>query len=638
MTATRLDATLRTVAITVLLLAGTFVPHVALAQPPVDPKQLAETKAHYTKYEYRIPMRDGVKLFTAVYVPKDQSKKSPILLTRTPYSVSPYGPDQYRSMLGPSLAFDKAGYIFALQDVRGCNMSEGQFVNVRPYIEQKKTAQQIDESSDTYDTIDWLIKHVANHNGKVGMTGISYPGFYTAAGMIDAHPALKAASPQAPVTDWFVGDDFHHNGAFYLGDSVHFLSIFDKPHPKPVKPPTMKYDPVAPDVYAYYLKLGPLSTVSDRLFKGQTAFLKEMTAHGTYDEYWKARNILPHLKHIKPAVLTVGGWFDAEDLFGPLQVYAHIAKDSPETNNRLVMGPWIHGGWARGEGSNLGDVPFNAKTSEFFREQIELPFFEYHLKGKGSLDQRKAWVFETGTNVWRKYADWPPKHAKAKSFYLQASGKLTETPSPAADKSSESDAYVSDPAHPVPFIDGTVNSVAREYMTADQRFASRRSDVLVYEGPVLEEDLSIAGPIKAHLTVSTSGTDSDWIVKLIDVYPDDYPDPKPNPRDVSMGGYQQLVRAEVMRGKFRNSFEKPEPFKPNEPTTVNLTLNDVCHNFRSGHRVMVQVQSSWFPLIDRNPQVFLDIYAAKDSDYHTATERVYHSRERQSSVTLLVMP
>ncbi|HEX4072067.1 MAG TPA: CocE/NonD family hydrolase, partial [Planctomycetaceae bacterium] len=304
----------------------------------------------------------------------------------------------------------------------------------------------------------------------------------------------------------------------------------------------------------------------------------------------------------------------------------------------LVMGPWIHGGWARGEGLNLGDVPFNAKTSEFFREHIELPFFEYHLKGKGSLDQPKAWVFETGTNVWRKYPDWPPKLAKAKTFYLQASGKLAETPPLAADKSSESDAYVSDPAHPVPFIDGTVNSIAREYMTADQRFASRRSDVLVYKGPVLEEDLSIAGPIKAHLTVSTSGTDSDWIVKLIDVYPNDYPDPKPNPRDVSMGGYQQLVRAEVMRGKFRNSFEKPEPFKPNEPTTVNLTLNDVCHNFRSGHRVMVQVQSSWFPLIDRNPQVFLDIYGAKDSDYHPATERVFHSRERQSSVTLLVMP
>jgi uncharacterized protein len=666
MTLIRLKSARLLAAILGLMLAGSLCQSNAVAQgPPADPAELAETKAHYTKYEFHIPMRDGVKLFTSVYVPKDHSQKYPIMLNRTPYSVRPYGADQYRPRLGPSTEFQKAGYIFANQDVRGCYMSEGNFVNVRPYIPNKK-GKEIDETSDTYDTIDWLVKNVENNNGNVGISGISYPGFYTACAIIDAHPALKAASPQAPVTDWFVGDDFHHNGAFYLGDSINFLTFFDRPHPKPTtgggafRPDRDQYD-----VYKHYLELGSLKSVVEKLFKGRPSFLKEMTEHGNYDEYWKARNILNHLKNVKPAVMTVGGWFDAEDLFGPLQVYAHVEKNSTGATNRLVMGPWIHGGWARGDGDKLGDVPFNAKTSEYFRQHIEFPFFEYYLKGKGKLDKTEAWIFETGSNVWRTYDAWPPKGLKPKSLYFHAGGKLSETApgtakvktdKPKTDKSKSDkgkadknkpdnnkgdkqfDEYVSDPAHPVPFLERTATSIARDYMDADQRFATRRSDVVAYEGPVLEDDVTIAGPITADLVVSTSGTDSDWIVKVIDVYPDDYPNPSPNTKEVHMGGYQQLVRAEVMRGKFRDSYEKPTPFEPNKPTKVKFTLNDVLHNFRSGHRIMVQVQSSWFPVVDRNPQVFADIYSAKESDYHKATQHIYHSPEHASKIDVLVVP
>jgi putative CocE/NonD family hydrolase len=643
MTPNRLFSAPRAAALAALLLATALGQQTAIGQPPpVDPAQVAETKAHYTKYEYKIPMRDGVKLFTSVYVPKDQTQKYPMLMTRTPYSVRPYGEDQYRARLGQSSLYDKSGYIFVFQDVRGCHMSEGKFVNVRPYNPAKK-GKDIDETSDTYDTIDWLIKHVPNNNGNVGIMGISYPGFYTACGMIDAHPALKAVSPQAPVTDWFVGDDYHHNGAFILADSISFLEFFDRPQRGAAanrgRGPTRR-DNTRPDVYNYYLGLGPINVLSERQFRGGTGFLKDLAEHGTYDDWWKARNILPHLKHIKPAVMTVGGWYDCEDLYGALQVYEHVEKLSPGSTNRLVMGPWIHGGWARGDGAKLGDVSFNAKTAEFYSEKIEFPFFEYYLKGKGKPDQTEAWVFETGTNVWRSYPTWPPKGVKSKSFYFQEGGKLAETPPAAAAHNSdkEADEYISDPAHPVPYIERITNTIARDYMTADQRFASRRGDVLTYKTPVLEEDLTVAGPIQANLIVSTSGTDSDWVVKVIDVYPDDYPDPDPNPTRISMGGYQQLVRVEMMRGKFRDSYEKPQPFAPNKPTPVKFALNDVLHTFRTGHRLMIQVQSSYFPVIDRNPQVFTDIYSAKDSEYHKATERVYHTHEQPSNISVLVVP
>jgi len=601
-------------------------------------KRLAEVKAAYTKYEYRIPMRDGKRLLTAVYVPKDESQKYPILLTRTPYSVGPYGADQYKDSLGPSSLFSKAGYIFAYQDVRGRWMSEGEFVNMRPHNPEKKKTE-VDESSDTYDTIEWLVKNVKNNNGKVGMSGISYPGFYTAAGMIDAHPALKAVSPQAPVTDWFIGDDWHHNGALFLPHMFNFLARFDRPRPEPTKKFDPKFDHDTPDGYDFFLKLGPLSEAGKRHFKGEAAFWEEAIKHETYDDYWKARNLRQHLKDIKPDVLTVGGWFDAENLFGALEVYKNVKKNSPKTNNMLVMGPWVHGGWSGGDGAHLGDVPFNAKTAEFYREHIELPFFERRLKDKSAdVVHPEAWVFETGSNVWRKHDAWPPKSAKEKSFYFRAGGKLSENPPSDPKPEDGHDEYPSDPSKPVPFIDKIDIGMLKEYMTADQRFAGRRPDVLVFSTDALEEDVTIAGPITADLFVSTTGTDSDWIVKVIDVYPSDYPDPKPNPAGVKMGGYQQLLRGDVMRGRFRNSFEKPEAFTPGEPTRVKFALNDVYHTFRSGHRIMIQVQSSWFPLVNRNPQTFVDIYSAKESDYRKATQRVFRTRDLPSHVTVLVVP
>jgi putative CocE/NonD family hydrolase len=610
----------------------------ALVQPGYLAAQgLAEVKARYTKYEYRVPMRDGKRLFTAVYVPKDPSRTYPILLTRTPYSARPYGADRYRDNLGPSPLFGKAGYIFAYQDVRGRWMSEGDFVNMRPH-NPAKGPKDVDESSDTYDTIAFLLKRVPNHNGKVGLWGISYPGFYTAAGMIDAHPALKAASPQAPVTDWFVGDDFHHNGAFFLPHMFNFLARFDRPRPKPTTKFNPTFDHGTPDGYQFFLQLGPLNEAGRRYFKGEVAFWDEAMRHGTYDDFWKARNLRPHLKDVKPAVLTVGGWFDAENLFGALEVYRNLKRNSPRTSNRLVMGPWSHGGWSRGEGSKLGDVAFNAKTAEFYREHIELPFFEQHLRGKEAPAAPEAWAFETGTNVWRRHATWPPKAAKLRSFYFHAGGKLRTSPPPAARPEDGHDDYLSDPAKPVPYLEKIVIGMAPEYMTADQRFAARRPDVLAYQTGALEEDVTVAGPIQAELFVSTTGSDADWVVKLIDVYPNDFPDPEPNPRGVKMGGYQQLVRGDVMRGKFRNSFEKPEPFKPGQPTPVKFALPDVYHTFRTGHRIMVQVQSSWFPLVDRNPQTFVDIYSAKPGAYRKATQRVYRTRELASRLTVPVLP
>jgi putative CocE/NonD family hydrolase len=612
------------------LLSG-FFPSLAGAQGP------EKVKADYTKYEYRIPMRDGKRLFTAVYVPKDQSQKYPILMTRTPYNVGPYGADRYPDNLGPSPLFGKAGYIFVYQDVRGRWMSEGEFDNMRPH-KTVKGPKDIDESTDTHDTITFLLKRVPNHNGKVGLWGISYPGFYSAAGMIDAHPALVAVSPQAPVTDWFVGDDWHHNGALFLAHMFNFHARFDRPRPTPTKKFTATFDHDTPDGYDFFLKVGALTDADEKFFKGKAAFFREAMKHGTYDEFWKSRNIRQHLENIKPAVLTVGGWFDAENLFGALEVYKAVKKTSPKANNRLVMGPWVHGGWSKGDGSKLGDVPFNAKTAEYYREHIELPFFEHHLKGRKAASLPEAWVFETGANVWRKHSTWPPRTAKAKSFYFHPNGRLRHS-LPASGKPEDGhEEFISDPSKPVPYLDKIVLGMAPEYMTADQRFAGRRTDVLVYQTPVLEEDVTIAGPILADLFVSTTGTDADWVVKVIDVYPNDYPDPKPNPTEVKMGGYQQLVRGDVMRGKFRNSFEKPEPFKPGQPTAVKFELPDVYHTFRSGHRIIIQVQSSWFPLVDRNPQTFTDIYSAKKDDYRKATHRVYHTRELPSRVQMQVVP
>jgi putative CocE/NonD family hydrolase len=598
---------------------------------------LESVKAHYTKYEYRIPMRDGVRLFTAVYVPKDQTQRYPILLTRTPYGVQPYGADAYKSDLGPSSHFGLDGYIVVYQDVRGRWMSEGEFVNMRPHRPQKTSPHDIDESTDTYDTIEWLIQHVPSHNGRVGMWGISYPGFYTAAGMIDAHPALKAASPQAPVIDWFAGDDWHHNGAFFLPHAFNFLARFGHPRPGPTNEPAEGFKYGTPDGYAFYLRMGPLSNANRLYFKDDVPFWNEIMQHGTYDEFWQARNLRPHLKGIKPAVMTVGGWFDAENLFGALEAYKAVESSSPGATNVLVMGPWSHGGWGGGEGAALGHVRFHANTAEYLREHIQFPFFQYYLKGKGSPSFPEAWVFETGTNQWRTFDAWPPPKARPRSLFLRARGDLAFD-APGDREANPFDEFVSDPSHPVEYIDQIEIGMTGDYMIQDQRVAWRRPDVLSYQGGALPEDLTLAGPIQARLFVSTSGTDSDWIVKLIDVYPDDYPSPESGSSRVKLGGYQQLVRGEVMRGKFRRSLSKPEPFVPGRPTPVPFTLQDVAHTFRAGHKIMVQIQCSWFPLVDRNPQKFVDIYAAQESDFQPARQRVYHSSDLPSHLEVRELP
>jgi putative CocE/NonD family hydrolase len=582
----------------------------------------------YTKQEVLIAMRDGKHLFTSIYVPKDASHPWPILLTRTPYGVGPYGADQFRTNLGPSSLFIKEGFIFVYQDVRGRNHSEGEFVNVTPHRPVKAGPGDIDESTDAYDTIDWLVKNVPNNNGRVGMYGISYPGFYTAAGSIDAHPALKAASPQAPVSDWFVGDDFHHNGSLYLAHAFRFFDGFGR-----VKG-TSRPKATTQDGYSFFLELGSLAEMESKYFKGDVPYWSEMRQHPNYDEWWKARNIRTHLKNMKPAMLTVGGWFDAEDLFGALKVYDAIEHQSPGATNTVVMGPWYHGGWASSDGESLGHVRFGSKTSVFYREQIEFPFFCHYLKDRDDPKLPEAYMFETGSNQWRRFDVWPPATVSKKALYFHADGRLSFEP-PA--EGAAYDEYVSDPAKPVPYIGSQASGMTREHMVDDQRFAASRPDVLSYRSEPLEHDVTIAGAIVPSLRVSTSGTDSDWVVKLIDVYPDDAPDPVPAVAGLRMGGFQQLLRGECMRGRFRNSYEKPEPFEPGKVEKVEYPMPDVLHTFLKGHRIMVQVQSSWFPLVDRNPQKYIDIYQASSADFQKATQRVYRSSADPSSVQVQIL-
>jgi putative CocE/NonD family hydrolase len=573
-------------------------------------------KDNYIKREVYIPMRDGTKLFTAIYLPKDSSRNYPVLLNRTPYSIAPYGEENYPVALRPSEHFAREGYIFVFQDVRGKNKSEGTFIEMTPHKPIKKSKQDVDESTDTYDCIEWVLKNIKNTNGKVGQWGISYPGFYTSAGMIDAHPALKASSPQAPICDWFTGDDFHHNGAFFLPHFFGFSYSFGQPRPVPTISTGKSFKYPTSDGYKFYLDyIGPLKNVNN-YYNNEIAFWNDLSKHETYDEFWKVRNLRPHLKQIKPAVLVVGGWFDAENLYGALQTYQSIEKQSPKTTNGIVMGPWIHGGWNRTKGDFLGEINFRQNTSMYYRDSIEFPFFNYYLTGKGSYKPTEAIMFETGTNVWKKYDQWPPKNSTKQTYYL-SSGKLLSEPS------SSSEIFVSDPKKPVPYMVNCETGMTKEYMVADQRFAATRPDVLVFQTSTLSEDMTYSGPVEVQLNVSTTGTDADWIVKIIDVYPDDAPVDTVNGKVVKMSGYQMLVRGDVMRGKFRNNFEKPEPFVPNQPTTVSFTLNDINHTFRKGHRLMIQVQSTWFPLVDRNPQQFINIFEANESDFIKATHTVY---------------
>ena len=607
-------------------------------------------RENYTKFEYRVPMRDGVKLFTAVYVPKDvfsDGKTYPFLIQRTPYSIQPYGVDQYPPLLGPSEFFTRDKFIFVYQDVRGRYMSEGEYIINRPH-NHAKSGTETDESTDTYDTIAWLLQHVPGNSGKAGMWGISQPGFYATAGMIDAHPALVAVSPQAPVTDYYLGDDVYHNGAFMLAHRFSFYMGFQPRvgDPEPPKP-RVPFQYGTPDGYQFYLDLGPLSNANEKYFKQKQPFWNLNIEHTTYDEVWRSRAIWRHLSNIKPAVMLVGGWYDTEDPQGLLRQFDFMEKHTPPQTNMLVMGPWNHGGFARGDGDRLGNINFGSKTGAYYRERIEFPFFEYYLKGKGDGKFPKAWLFQTGMNQWRRFDAWPPADAKPATVFLDARGKLTwQRPAQAG-----FDEYPADPNKPVPYVGRIALNVLNTYMTEDQRFASTRPDVLVYKTDVLDRDVTVYGPITVDLKVSTTGTDSDFDVKVIDVFPGEHPDfnaiaattpagPAGSaPAVVStvpLGGYQQLIRGEPFRGKFRHSFEKPVPFEPGKPDRITFDLPDVAHTFRMGHRIMVQIQSSWFPLTDRNPQKFLEIPQATAADFVKATQRVYRGGTDGSAIRMRI--
>lgn len=635
-------------------------------QMSAQQRELADyIKSHYTKREVMIPMRDGVKLFTSIYEPKDTKEKYPFMFDRTCYSVAPYGLDRFRTSLGPDDLFAREGYIFVYQDVRGRYMSEGEYEDVRPYIPNKK-GTQIDETSDTYDTVDWLIKNIPNNNGRVGVYGISYPGFYTSMAGIDGHPAVKAISPQAPVSDWFHGDDNHHNGALFLAQNYSFFTGFGQPRPKPTSNNDYlkRASPGTQDGYKFYLEMGGLKNAGDIYEKKlgmRIKFWDEMMKHPNYDQFWKERNIFPNLKNIHAAVMTVGGWYDNEDLFGALGTYQSIERQNPGIFNVLVMGPWFHGGWARSDGDWLGTAYFGGKTGVYYREHFELPFFNHFLKDKGDISQiKEVNVFDTGANQWRDVPNWSPTVSTDTPAYLMADGKLRFGDGKQGERRPTGarafDEYVSDPMNPVPYTQKITLNYPRDFMTEDQRFAAGRPDVLVYQTDPLTEDITVAGSIKPELFISSSGTDSDFVVKLIDVFPDDYQYPEtgnklPNgqpervkPPDSSAscvfapGGYQMLLRGEPFPARFRNSFEKPEPLRPNVPTKISYVMPGIVHTFKKGHRIMVQIQSTWFPLVSRNPQKFMPNYKlGTDADFQKATERVYHSAASPSRVVLPVL-
>jgi putative CocE/NonD family hydrolase len=551
-------------------------------------------------------------------------------MKRTPYNVAPYGAEKYPSKLGPSEHFVRAGYIFVNQDVRGRFASEGQFIQVTPHIANKTKPTDVDESSDTFDTIEWLLKNVPNHNGRVGMYGISYPGFYAAAGMIDAHPALKAVSPQAPVGDWYF-DDFLHHGAFFLAHAFKWLSGNATERPTPTMEPAKPYVYPMTDGYKMFLEAGSVENIDKLYLKGAIPFWKDMMQHPNRDEFWQKRAIIPHLKNVAPAVMTVTGWYDAEDLYGSFRTYQSVEKLNPNVNSVLVVGPWHHGGWASVDGDKLGNVPFGSKTGAFYRAEIELPFFERYLKDADHPAPAEATVFETGSNTWRTFDAWPPGNVESQTLYLKPHGRL-DVQKPEGKDAESVDEFVSDPNKPVPYTETVTPRMTIEYMVDDQRFASRRPDVLTYQTEPFAEETVIAGPIQTDLWVSTTGTDADWIVKLIDVRPD-------GPDSVPLAGYQMLLRSEVIRGRFRNDYAKPEAFVPGEPTQVRLELLDVLHRFQKGHRLMIQIQSTWFPLVDRNPQTFVpNIYFAKPEDFQKATHRVFRSSHHSTSLNFGVMP
>ncbi len=658
-----------TILSSILFLCVVWLTSIAQTQLTPQQRELADyIKKNYTKTEVRIPMRDGVKLFVCIYEPKDRKQKYPILFNRTPYAVGPYGEDNYKTSLGPDELFAREGYIFVYGDVRGRYLSEGEYEDVRPYIPNKK-GNQPDETTDTYDTVDWLIKNVPNNNGRVGVYGISYPGFYTSMAGIDGHPAIKAISPQAPVSDWFHGDDNHHNGALFLSQNFSFFTGFGQRRPAPTSNDNTYVKPFnygTQDGYKFYYEVGGLKNFGDAYQKqigSRIRFWDQMMQHPNYDQFWKERNILPHLKNIHAAVMTVGGWYDDEDLYGALETYRSIEQHNPGIYNVLVMGPWCHGCWARTDGDWLGMAYFGMKTGVYYREHFELPFFNHFLKDKGDVSEiREVNVFDTGANQWTALPNWSPSIASEKPLYLMSAGQLSFgtgssgtrpatgklPPAGAGPRQPLYDEYVSDPWNPIPYTqkrNGETIRYPRDFMTEDQRFAATRPDVLVYQTEPLTEDIVVGGSIKPELFVSSSGTDSDFIVKLIDVFPDDYKYPEGvKPPDNSPGnilspnGYQMLLRGEPMPARFRNSFEKPEALRPNTPTKISFVMPGIMHTFKKGHRIMVQIQSTWFPLVARNPQKFVANYKlGTEADFQKATERVYHSAQYTSRIVLPVL-
>jgi putative CocE/NonD family hydrolase len=581
-------------------------------------------------------MRDGVQLHTTIYAPLDTTRAWPILMHRTPYSCRPYGPDASTYVNRPWTAYLRAdGYIFVCQDVRGRWMSEGDYDNMRPHV---RGETPIDESSDTYDTIEWLLANVPRNSGKVGIWGISYPGFYAAAALPEAHPALVAASPQAPIADFYF-DDFHHRGAYTLA-YFRIQPVFGFQTEPTGEDWYRIIDPGTRDGYAFYLGLGPLSNAAERYPQyAQDFFWNQIVEHPNYDAFWQARSILPHLVGVHTATMTVGGWFDAEDLYGPLNIYRTLERENPSLANVLVMGPWGHGDWARRSATQVsGDLAFGDSLSDFYLREVEAPFFRHYLHGAGEGPDFEALVFDTGRREWHRFGAWPPAGVEPFRLYLRDGERLATDP-PAAGEDEHTE-YVSDPNEPVPDSDRIrIVITPRAYMTEDQRFAERRPDVIEFTTPVLEEDVTLAGDLVAHLEASTTGTDADWVVKLIDVFPDSTRDQEGvTPPNQHLSGYQMMVRSEIQRGRFRNSFEKPEPFVPGEVATVEFPLQDVFHTFRAGHRIMVQVQSTWFPLFDRNPQTFVpNIYRATEKDFVNAAHRVWHAPGRASWIEVKVL-
>ena len=603
-------------------------------------------KDNYAKKEVYITMRDGIRLFTSIYMPKSTVELHPVLLSRTPYSCEPYGEENYKDYWNSyQKEYFKEGYIMVKQDVRGRWMSEGQIINVRPFNANKK-GKEIDESSDTYDTIDWLIKNLTNNNGKVGVFGISYPGFYSTMAAASNHPALKAVSPQAPVTNWFIGDDFHHNGAFFQMDAFGFYSAqgfaFGVPHPKPVSVAATSVGYPEHDSYKFFLETGSLKNLTK--YTGDSiAFWKDLMAHPNYDDWWKARDARIATKNLQPALLWVGGLFDAEDCWGAWNAYKAAEENNPgKVFNKIVMGPWYHGQWASNDGTHHGNIQFGSNTSEYYQQHFEVPFFNYFLKDKGDIAQiGEASIYITGANEWKTFMQWPPAGKEDQAMYLQQNGKLSAEKPAATNSFSE---YTSDPAKPVPYEEGVRFNRTRTYMSADQRFAATRPDVLVFKTDTLTNNMTVTGNVIADIMTSISTTDADFVVKVIDVFPeylgyndvDIYAEKDPVNR-YRMGGYQMLVRAEIFRGRYRKSYENPTAFVPGKIEEVKFELPSIAHSFKKGHRIMVQVQSSWFPLVDRNPQQFVDIYHCDEKDFIKSDIKIYHEINHASKIILPVL-